>query len=124
MNGFLDTNIIVDIIRKYPPALDWYNQRAVYGISLIVYMEVIEGARSKKAYLEAARLLNTFERVLLSEDDQQWAIVQQSQYHLSYSVEFADCLIASAAHRLALPLYTGNLKHMRPLLQNLAVKPY
>lgn len=35
-----------------------------------------------------------------------------------------DCLIASVAHRLQVPLYTHNLKDMTPLIGELALKPY
>lgn len=35
-----------------------------------------------------------------------------------------DCLIASVAYRLKVPLYTHNLKDMTPIIGNLAVKPY
>ena len=35
-----------------------------------------------------------------------------------------DLLITAAARRLALPLYTPNLKHFVPLLGDLARQPY
>lgn len=43
---------------------------------------------------------------------------------LSHGVTVNDCLIASVAHRLQIPLYTHNLKDMTPLIGELAVKPY
>jgi predicted nucleic acid-binding protein len=35
-----------------------------------------------------------------------------------------DCLIASTAGRLGLPLFTRNLKHFVPLIDPLAQAPY
>ena len=43
---------------------------------------------------------------------------------ISHNVGSIDCLIASASHRLQLPLYTMNVKHFAPLLGGLAQKPY
>ena len=50
---------------------------------------------------------------------------QMEQLRLSYGVGINDCLIASVAQRLQVPLYTHNLKHMRVLLgDTLPQKPY
>jgi predicted nucleic acid-binding protein len=35
-----------------------------------------------------------------------------------------DALIASAAYRLRVPLFTRNLKHFQPMLGPLVQKPY
>jgi predicted nucleic acid-binding protein len=48
----------------------------------------------------------------------------QMRYELSHGVGMMDCLIASVSYRLQLPLYTHNLKHFAPLLNDLAQKPY
>jgi predicted nucleic acid-binding protein len=53
-----------------------------------------------------------------------WAMDQQEKFALSHNVGMNDCLIASISYRLQLPLYTTNLKHFIPLLNNLAQKPY
>jgi predicted nucleic acid-binding protein len=68
--------------------------------------------------------LKRLQTVYLTEEDQQWAQAKHRQYKLSHNVGLADCLIASVSQRLELPLYTLNLKHMRPVLGDLAVKPY
>ncbi len=47
-----------------------------------------------------------------------------ARLHLSHGLDSMDCLIASANHRLGIPLYTCNLKHFTPLLGDLAHKPY
>jgi predicted nucleic acid-binding protein len=56
--------------------------------------------------------------------DQDWAMEQMERYRLSHGVGVNDCLIASVAYRLQVPLYTHNLKDMTPMLGKLAVKPY
>jgi hypothetical protein len=50
---------------------------------------------------------------------------QLERDRLSDGVGMHDCLIASACHRLQVPIYTHNLKDMRVLLdETLVIKPY
>ena len=60
----------------------------------------------------------------MASEDFDWAIRQSLRLRLSYNVGPMDCLIASVAHRLGLPLYSRNLKHFAPLLGDLAQAPY
>ncbi|NWF68509.1 MAG: hypothetical protein HXY40_05435 [Chloroflexi bacterium] len=55
--------------------------------------------------------------------DIDWAADRLADFRLSHGVEIMDCLIAAPCHRLQLPLYTHNLKHLTPLLGALAHKP-
>lgn len=90
----------------------------------VAAMELLSRATNKKLLLEAHAILRGFEVVYLSENDQEWAFWKFSDLRLRYSTGLTNCLIASAAHRLQVPLYTHNLKHMRPLLGEQAIKPY
>ncbi len=124
MNGLLDTVVLVDLLRAYPPALDWLAGQEQLGITPMVWLEVIEGAADANAQKRAVRLLRHFERVDLLPEDFDWAIEQALRFKLSHNADMMDCLIASAAHRLDLPLFTRNLKHFVPLIGPLARKPY
>ena len=120
----LDTAIVVDILRGHPPAVDWLAQQGSLGLSAIVWLEVLEGAADRQAEQAALRLLRRFERIEVVAQDSEWAIRQLLRLHLSHGPDSMDCLIASANHRLDIPLYTRNLKHFTPLLGDLARKPY
>ena len=124
MTGLLDTAVLVDLLRAYPPAPDWLSRQAPLGVSPIVWLEVIEGAEDKRAQVRAIKLLQRFERVEVLTADFDWAIQQALRFKLSHNINMMDCLIASTAHRLNLPIYTSNLKHFQPLLGDLAQKPY
>ncbi len=87
-------------------------------------MEVITGGDNKAERQRAAQVMAQFEMVYLTEADLKWAMEAQMRYELSHGIGMMDCLIASASHRLQLPLYTHNLKHFAPLLGDLAQKPY
>ena len=69
-------------------------------------------------------ILSQFDLVFLTLIDQNWAMQQMEDYRFSKRVTTEDCLIASVAHRLKMPLYTHKLKDMAPIIGTLAVKPY
>jgi predicted nucleic acid-binding protein len=49
---------------------------------------------------------------------------QLEQLQFTHHVGKEDCLIASVAFRLQLPLYTHNVKDMAPMLGSLVIQPY
>lgn len=122
--ALLDTAIVVDILRGYPPAVEWLAQQAALGVSTAVWLEVVEGATNRQAERTALHLLHRFERVEVTAEDVDWALRQLMRFHLSHGLDAMDCLIASASHRLAITLFTRNLKHFSPLLGHHAQKPY
>jgi predicted nucleic acid-binding protein len=124
VNGFVDTAILVDILRGHPPAKPWLAAQTQLGITPIVWLELIEGARTKITQRQAMELLSRFQMIYLVQADMDWAMQQLSTYKLSHNIGMLDSLIASVSHRLQMTLYTNNLKHFSPLLGNLAQKPY
>jgi predicted nucleic acid-binding protein len=124
VNGILDTAVVVDILRSFPPALHWLETQERLGVAPIVWLEILEGAADSTAQKRAVQLLRRFERVDLLPEDFDWAIERALRFKLSHNVDMIDCLIASTAGRLGLPLLTRNLKHFVPLIGPLAKAPY
>ena len=126
MDGFLDTAILVDVLRGYEPALAWSqaNAHRTFAVTAITWMEVMAGAENAQKQRRTGHFLSGFSMEYLTRPDLDWAMMQLAIYHLSHGVGILDCLIAAPAHRLQLPLYTRNLKHFTPLLGNLAQQPY
>ena len=126
VTAIIETNVIVDLLRNYPPAVKWITAQShpTMGITPFVWMEVIEGGENKVERLRSAQLLRRFSMIYPEQSDLDWAMQQQMAYQLSHGVDSMDCLIASVSHRLQIPLYTHNLKHFVPLLGGLAQKPY
>lgn len=125
MVGFVDTAVLVDVIRGYPPAMQWLTTRTnTLRVCNHAYMEIIAGATNKSDQKYAIMILKQFELVFITQADMKWAIQQQLKYSLSNGVGLIDCLIASPCARLEVPLYTRNLKHFAPLLSDLAISPY
>lgn len=125
VSALVDSSIIIDNLRNYPPAVNWYASANVQlGLTRIVRLEVIEGALNKTNLLRALTLLNDFEHNDTIETDFIWASARLTKFRLSHSIGGVDCLIAATSYRLQIPLYTMNLKHFTPLLGTLAQKPY
>lgn len=122
--AIVETTVIVDLLRDYPPAVAWMQTQSALGLTPIVWMEVMSGGPNKHKRLQAARLMKQFEMIYLTPSDLDWAMQAQMQYELSHGVGMMDCLIASVSYRLQIPLYTHNLKHFAPLLGSLARPPY
>jgi predicted nucleic acid-binding protein len=124
-DAIADTTVVVHLYRRYAPALTWYGSLSQpLGITPITWMEVMYGAGSKAKQAACKTLLSQFDLVHLTAVDQDWAMEQMEKYRLSNGMATNDCLIASVAYRLQVPLYTHNLKDMTPMLGKLAVKPY
>ena len=124
IDGILDSTVIIHALRRYKPALAWLNSEHVYGVTSITWMEVIGGARGKSHLAESSDILQQFALLYLTAEDQQWAMERLVRFQFTHHIGMNDCLIAAVAYRLGLPLYTHNLKDMRPLIGELAVKPY
>ncbi|MBC8171443.1 MAG: PIN domain-containing protein [Anaerolineae bacterium] len=126
MKALIDSTVVVDIIRNHPPAIAWVKaQSEPPGITVLVWMEAVAGAQNKIAQIDTINVISGFPLVYPTPTDMDWAMRQLFDYKLSHGVGLVDCLIASVCHRLQLPLYTHNRKHIEPILgAALTVKPY
>ncbi len=123
--ALLDTSIIIDIIRHYPPAVEWLRTTPdLCGLTWFTWLEVIEGCQNKRQERAVIKVLNDFELIPIEDADAQWATRKLIELHLKSNVDMIDCLIAAPSHRLQIPTYTRNMKHFTPLLDELAVLPY
>lgn len=123
--GIVDTTVILHYFRNYSGARAWVDAQPVrLSIVSTTWMEVMEGASSKANQARCKNVLEKFDVLYLTTADQQWAMQQLERFQFSHHIGKDDCLIASVAYRLQLPLYTHNLKDTTPLIGNLAVKPY
>ncbi len=125
-DAILDTSVVIDLLRGFQPAKDWFESmgRQRLAITPVVWMETVQGARDGARRAQAIRLLRRFRVEHPTEDDNRWAMRQTARFHLSHGVQLQDAMIASVAVRLAVPLFTTNLKHFLPLPSLDTQKPY
>jgi len=118
IHGILDTSIIVDLLRGFQPAEKWFSGHKPddrLAITPIVWMETVQGASDGAKRAQAIRFLGRFHIEHPTPDDNRWAMRQLARLYLSHGIHLEDALIASVAARLAVPVYTTNLKHFMPL---------
>jgi predicted nucleic acid-binding protein len=123
--SFVDTTVLVDLLRKHPPARLWMmGLSELPHITPVVWMELISGAQNREAQRDTLLVLSGLTVDDLTSEDQHWAMRQLARLRLSHNVSLTDCLIASISQRVGVPLYSHNLKHFAPLLGSLVQKPY
>jgi predicted nucleic acid-binding protein len=125
VDALVDTNIIVDLLQNRSDALRWYTDTQLYlAIMPIVWFETYEGVENKAVSFRTLRFLRQFHMEHSTVDDDLWAMKQYEAFYLSHGVEWSDCLIASVALRLNVPVFTGNLRHFNMLPGVTTLKPY
>lgn len=126
IEALLDTSVIVDLLRSFEPATVWFSKlgRQRLAITPVIWMEIIQGATNKSKRAQAIRFLRQFHIEHPGADDNRWAMRQLARFYLSHQIHLQDVMIASVAARLAIPIYTTNLKHFTPLPGVDARHPY
>lgn len=117
--------LLLTYIRGYPEAHLWLSGiDETLSVSHFVWLEVIQGAQNKQKQASAMQILADFDLIEITSADTQWAVQALTTTRLAHNVDALDSLIASVSFRLQISLYTRNMKHFMPLLDDLAQKPY
>lgn len=112
-----DTDVLIWCLRgniKAAKAIDAVPERA---ISVVTYMELLQGARDKRE-LKSIRVFladNGFVIIPLTENIGHRASIYMEEYCLKVEMGIADALIGATAAEQKLTLVTGNEKHYRPI---------
>jgi tRNA(fMet)-specific endonuclease VapC len=111
----LDTDVLIEILRGDSRAGEWLAsvESLVIGIPVIVWMEILVGARDKQEQRVFTELLAQYSILHLESGNSERARQWFEQFHLSHGVGILDCLIAAIAFGLRKPFYTFNLKHFQ-----------
>jgi predicted nucleic acid-binding protein len=111
----LDTDVLIEIIRGDRRAQEWLAsvESLVIGIPVIVWMEIMLGARDRQNQRVLTEQLARYPVLHIESGDSESARQWFEQFHLSHGVGILDCLIAAIAMRLRNPFYTFNLKHFQ-----------
>ena len=122
----LDTDVMVDVLRRYPPALDWLASLGAEPIGLpgLAAMELLQGCRNQAEQQRAERLLRQFPLHWPDRDDCARAFDDFSAYHLSHGLGLLDALIAETAIGVNEELATFNTKHYNIVSALQVIQPY
>jgi predicted nucleic acid-binding protein len=124
----IDTDVLIWYMRGNPKAYRVIQkQRHGFSLSVVTYMELVQGVRNKRELDELQKALKRWNATILpiTEIISEKAKFYIEQYYLSHSLQLADALIAGTAVLHALPILTGNDKHynMVPEIQIRKFRP-
>ena len=112
-----DTDILIWIQKGNRRAAAVVEREEERCISVLTYMELLQGAREKGQHEYILNFLREFSfRILpLSENIGHRAAIYVEEYSLSHGLRAGDALIAATATENGLTLCTGNVRHYRPI---------
>ena len=122
----LDTDVMIDILRNYPPAIAWLNSLGDQSVGLpgLVAMELIQGCRNAQEQHRIEAMLAGYTLHWPSEADCQAAFLDFTRHYLSQNVGLLDALIAGTARGLGTPLATFNKRHYGVVQSLQVIEPY
>ena len=110
----LDSDVIIEVLRGRQPVLGQVTRLKTRGVPLycttISWAEVYAGIRAGEEYV-TERFLQTCGEVVLDATVGRQAGRYLARYVASHHLELADAIIAAAASRSGLRLWTLNRKH-------------
>lgn len=122
----LDTDVMIDILRQYPPAVAWLGSQGDKQVILpgFVVMELLQGCRNKAEQERVEKALENYAVAWPSSEVCEQALSVFSHYHLGHGLGILDALIGQMAVALRLPLCTFNQKHYAAIPDLESLQPY
>jgi len=122
----LDTDVMVDVLRGYDPAIAWLTavSDAEIGVPGMVAMELIQGCQNAREQKRIEKALNVYPLYWLDPQDSDRALKSFASHHLSHNIGLLDALIAETAIGMNAELVTFNVKHYNVLKELKTIQPY
>jgi predicted nucleic acid-binding protein len=121
----IDTDVLIWYMRGNEKAYKIIENSNNFFISVVTYMELLQGLRNKKELNNLRKALHGWNTQILyiSEEISAKAMFYVEQHFLSHSVQLADALIGATAIAYGFPILTGNDKHYK-VMKHLEIKKF
>ena len=121
----IDTDVLIWYLRGNEKAYKIIENSNNFFISVVTYMELVQGMRNKKELDSLRQALHVWNTKILyiSEEISIKAMFYVEQHFLSHSMQLADALIGATAIAYGNPILTGNDKHYK-VMKDLQVKKF
>lgn len=112
-----DTDVLIWIFRGSLRAARVVQDEAERLVSVVTYMELVQGARNKAEWHTIKRFLTelAFQVLPLTENIGHRACIYVEEYGFRSGMSIADSLIAATATESGVVLCTSDAKHYRPI---------
>ena len=122
----LDSDVMIDVLRQYSPAITWLETLGDEEIILpgFVVLELLQGCNNNTDQGKMEKVLGAFEIVWPSAETCDEALAVFARYHLSHNIGLLDALIGQTAVALDLSLHTFNRKHYAVIPNLVTTEPY
>ena len=121
----IDTDVLIWYMRGNERARRVVNDSYGFSISVVTYMELVQGLRNKNelnALRNSLKICNA-EIIYINEEISTKAMFLVEQYYLSHSIQLADALIGATAVIYGFPLLTSDTKHYK-IIKNVILKKF
>ncbi|MBN2560321.1 MAG: type II toxin-antitoxin system VapC family toxin [Phycisphaerae bacterium] len=110
-----DTDVLIWVLRGNARAAKAVDASAARSISVVTYMELLQGARNKREIKAIKGFLTDlrFQTLPLTENVGHRASIYMEEYGLTVDMSMPDALIAATAVENHELLLTGNQKHYK-----------
>ena len=121
----IDTDVLIDVLRKHPPALKW-----LAGVTDEIItpgfcsMELVADVHSLAEMRRVDQVLLPVRVVWPSRGAMEDALRIYRSFRLSVAIGFVDAMIAATAIELDLALHTFNSKHYSHVPGLKLIRPY
>jgi len=121
----IDTDVIIWYMKGNEKASKAIEKSKNFFISVVTYMELVQGMRNKNELNNLRRALHVWNSKILyiSEEISVKAMFFVEQHYLSHSIQLADVLIGATAISYGLPILTANDKHYK-ILKDIQIKKF
>ncbi len=120
-----DTDVLIWHFRGYREAAELIESSPDRAVSVVTYMELLRGARSRREIDVIRRFFpgHAIRTLPISETISHAAATLMEEHALAHGLRLADALIGATARQARAPLATGNARHFR-VIPGLEVKPF
>jgi len=121
----IDTDVLIWYMRGNEKAYKVIENSKNFFISVVTYMELVQGMRNKNELNKLRRALHVWNSkvIYISEEISVKAMFFVEQHYLSHSIQLADALIGATSITYGLPILTGNDKHYK-ILKDIQIKKF
>jgi predicted nucleic acid-binding protein len=121
----LDCDIMIDLQRRYPPALAWMaSLPEAPGLPGFVLLELLEGCRNKGEVARVQAQAALYAVYWPTWTDCERARTTFARARLSHRLSIPDVMIAECAVGLGATLCTFNVRHFRTVRGLVTEQPY